>query len=363
MTKKRILYLMHVDWRWIKQRPHILAEGLQQSFEVLVAHRAYLDSFRYPQNKSAIRRAKLIPWLDRGGAFWHHSDAFLNRARVGLLIQQFQPDLIWVCFPSLLAYIPPQAKHIPVVYDCMDLDIGFYDNPNDQTYIQKIGDETLNRAALVVCSSMYLEQNVQQRYRLAKTLLVRNGIQQAWLKNQQNFTPAKKPFRLGYFGTIAPWFDWEMMLRVLEQLPELHLEMIGPNHTRTITHPRVKYTGVIAHAELPHTIQNMDGFVMPFVKSDLIQGVDPVKLYEYLSTGKEVFAVSYPEIDRFDSFVHLYTSEQHLITLLRQWQSGTLEVKNDPTRTTLFLEDNTWEQRIQVLSQRLWHVLGQDTLR
>jgi teichuronic acid biosynthesis glycosyltransferase TuaH len=352
-VKKRILYLMHVDWRWIKQRPHILAEGLCQSFEVLVAHRAYLDSFRYPNNESSIRRAKLIPWLDRGGAFWRDSDAFLNRTRVKFLIAQFKPDLIWVCFPSLLAYIPQEASHIPIVYDCMDLDIGFYDNPSDQAYIQKIGDTLFDRAALVVCSSLYLENNVRQRYNAANTLLLRNGIQQAWLENQPTTLMPTKPSRLCYFGTIAPWFDWDLIHKALEQLPELHLEMIGPNHTRTIVHPRVKYHGVIAHAELQQHIQNMDGFIMPFVLSDLIEGVDPVKLYEYLSTGKEVFTVSYPEIYRFGALTHLYTSEQHLIELLTAWQNGTLPQKNLPDQTQTFLLENTWQTRVEQLTRHL----------
>ena len=35
---KRILYFMHVDWNWIKQRPHFLAEGLSQHFKVDVWH-------------------------------------------------------------------------------------------------------------------------------------------------------------------------------------------------------------------------------------------------------------------------------------------------------------------------------------
>ena len=27
----KILYLMHVDWNWIKQRPHCIAEGLAKN--------------------------------------------------------------------------------------------------------------------------------------------------------------------------------------------------------------------------------------------------------------------------------------------------------------------------------------------
>ncbi|MFN3266974.1 MAG: hypothetical protein ACK41E_09055, partial [Deinococcales bacterium] len=245
--------------------------------------------------------------------------------------------------------------------DCMDLDVGFYDNPSDQRYIQNIAEALFRRAALVVCSSQYLETNVKARHSGAKTLVLRNGVQQAWLEHRaQALQNSTSPTRLGYFGTIAPWFDWDLMLRVLEQSPDLQLELIGPNHTRTVQHPRVKYHGVIAHTELQQRVQHLDGFVMPFVRSPLIEGVDPVKLYEYLSLGKEVFAVSYPEISRFAPFVHLYNSEQHLFDLLTAWQEGTLVPRN--TQPQAFLLENTWEARVRVLSEAIGQLI-QDTLR
>ena len=34
----KILYVMHVDWDWIKQRPHFLAEQLSLHFDVRVIY-------------------------------------------------------------------------------------------------------------------------------------------------------------------------------------------------------------------------------------------------------------------------------------------------------------------------------------
>jgi len=34
--KSKILYLMHVDWEWIKQRPQFIAEGLSKFYDVHV---------------------------------------------------------------------------------------------------------------------------------------------------------------------------------------------------------------------------------------------------------------------------------------------------------------------------------------
>ena len=35
---KKILYLMGIDWYWIKQRPQIIAEMLNKDYDVTVAY-------------------------------------------------------------------------------------------------------------------------------------------------------------------------------------------------------------------------------------------------------------------------------------------------------------------------------------
>ena len=39
MTK--ILYLIHVDWNWIKQRPHFIAEGYQNFMNLIIVYTRY----------------------------------------------------------------------------------------------------------------------------------------------------------------------------------------------------------------------------------------------------------------------------------------------------------------------------------
>ncbi len=36
MGKKRILYVMHLDWSWIKQRPQFIEEKLEHEFDMYV---------------------------------------------------------------------------------------------------------------------------------------------------------------------------------------------------------------------------------------------------------------------------------------------------------------------------------------
>lgn len=47
---------------------------------------------------------------------------------------------------------------------------------------------------------------------------------------------------------------------------------------------------------------------MPFIINDIIESVDPVKLYEYINFNKNILTSYYEEIDRFDPFVYFYNS-------------------------------------------------------
>ena len=44
---KTILYLMHIDWNWIKQRPQYIAEGLSKKYRVIVMYKHTYNNVGY----------------------------------------------------------------------------------------------------------------------------------------------------------------------------------------------------------------------------------------------------------------------------------------------------------------------------
>ena len=65
---RRFLYLMGIDWRWIKQRPHHLAEQLLRRHSLLAVFRPSPRRFRWPRNDSRVPRVPLVPTLVQGPA-------------------------------------------------------------------------------------------------------------------------------------------------------------------------------------------------------------------------------------------------------------------------------------------------------
>ena len=83
---------------------------------------------------------------------------------------------------------------------------------------------------------------------------------------------------------------------------------------------------------------------MPFKLNDIIEDVDPVKLYEYISMGKPVISVYYKEVDRFGSYIYFYKSLQDYNEILHEIFTENF-AKYDTFMQQEFLNANTWAER------------------
>src|SRR5215472_5155251 len=116
MTKRRrILYLMHVDWRWIKQRPQFLAEGLAEDHDVLVLHRFCSTGRRLlvgEESRLPVRPLLPVP-TGRKGLRWLTTP--LQRTWVRFVAQDFSPDTIWITHPTLIEALSSRFMTLPIV--------------------------------------------------------------------------------------------------------------------------------------------------------------------------------------------------------------------------------------------------------
>ena len=359
----KILYLMHVDWRWIKQRPQFLAEALMEHYEVLVMDRkCIVPGVQLTTNRNPVGRRSLLPTPWR----WQAARWFTvpsQRAWVSVAASRFKPDTIWLTHPALLEGIPGSCAGLPIVYDCMDDVLGFPASDRTIAFLARLERELVERAALILCSSSRLRDLLISRNAgvvRSKLVIVRNAISSSLLDRQSVLTARSQEnrVRIGYFGTIADWLDFDALLAGLNQNQQLEFHLVGPTLIRAIPrHDRLKVHRPVPHEDLAQLSERFDAFVMPFRLNGLTASVDPVKLYEYLAFGKEIITVQYAEIDQFAPFVHFYQNVLDFLKLLDRLTTNTLERKNLGPDRSAFLSQNTWEARcaqiLRVLPLRL----------
>jgi teichuronic acid biosynthesis glycosyltransferase TuaH len=102
--------------------------------------------------------------------------------------------------------------------------------------------------------------------------------------------------------------------------------------------------------------------IAPFRRTRLTEGVDPVKLYEYISWGLPIVALKYSEIERFSEFVEFYETAQELVRVVsRMCSEGFVRKYTEEQRAT-FVRGNTWDARGRQVRQELRDLLsGVDT--
>ena len=347
--KKKILYLMHVDWHWIKQRPHFLAEELSANFDVLVAYphnnrRSHLvrnktTLFRVPMRSLPFSRFKTISFINtciKSLYFWG-------------LILIYRPSVVWFTFPTLVPQIGLRLlKNNVIVYDCMDDAQEFKSSEVERQHILHKERVLLRCADLVLVTSENLRNKLLGRGAAANKLtLVRNAFGGAVYVETTTTFVSDKPkdvFQILFVGAIGDHLDFAPLLHCINSLEGVEFHFFGPVTIDVPAHERLKFYGAIEHSNLAARVQQFDCFIMPFMINELIQGVDPVKLYEYINFNKNIICPYYAEIDRFSEFVFFYRNKDEFVAVIKKLLKNN-ELKYNSKQRRLFLENNCWAVR------------------
>lgn len=351
----KILYFMHIDWHWIKQRPHFLAEELSSlpGTKVLVAYPRVLRRSGMVKNSTTTRLLPM-PMLPYSRFKWisvlneHARNIYLR-----CLLYFFRPDVVWLGFPTIVsANILKQYPLLRIVYDCMDDSPAFGKCEAERMKILRKENALLDRADLVLASSRNLFQKIVERgAHPDKVRLVRNAF------GGKLHTPGRADgltttFRFLYIGTVADYIDFDVILHCLGNLDGIEFHFIGPITTHCPRHERVVFHEPVEHERLPDFMQAYDCFMMPFRLTELIRGVDPVKLYEYINLNKNILCVYYPELDRFSDFVTFYHTQDDFIGQVKNLVKDNC-IKYTATRRLEFLRGNTWAARVTDMANYL----------
>ena len=149
---------------------------------------------------------------------------------------------------------------------------------------------------------------------------------------------------LTYCGTVSSWFDVDALARLRADVPDLPVVVVGPCEPAMrdrLLALDVELTGALPHAQMLPRMSSARTLIMPFVVTPLVEGVDPVKLYEYVASGRPVVSVWYEELAHFEGLVHFYRSVDELPRVLAQAQLHPPDLE----RARSFALTSTWTGR------------------
>lgn len=121
--------------------------------------------------------------------------------------------------------------------------------------------------------------------------------------------------RIGYTGWIKRQLDFPLLLQLSKRHPDWSFIFVGPqkdSHPEIIpwirnlrSLPNVHFLGGKSTQELCAYPQHFDVCMMPYVVNDYTNCIYPLKLHEYLATGRPVIGTKIRSLDEFSEVVAL----------------------------------------------------------
>ena len=299
------------------------------------------------------------PQLDRavlrlGAGRWRRK---LRKMGSGPLVAHVFHPLFW---PQLG---PVQADF--VVYHAYDM---HSKTPGWTAELDSFQCKLLQRSDLVIASSQQTAHELARSCAREVRFLPNGADYDAFAGAAESaIEPAKlAPIphpRIGYTGNINRKVDLPLILRLASEHPQWHFVLIGaPGNLDAATGvamrglerlDNVHLLGPMLPRELPAYVACMDVNIMSYRMAPELwtEWIYPLKLHEYLASGRPVVATNLPSLQEFANVVRLAHDEAEWDLRLRQAIDGAGAGSKQERQAVA--RQNTWDARVALLDRWL----------
>lgn len=204
--------------------------------------------------------------------------------------------LHWVYKPDQALRLPEDADFVYEVYDEYTMNFG---TGEVHEKVAAVEPEALRRAKHVFFTSRPL---LERKSGAASSYsLVGNGVaSEVFARFRVNRADSRKGRPVaGYLGNLSTFFDWDLMLQVCKQMPDVdfmfhgQVELAKDDVRRKVfaqieALPNALFSGRVDRTKGAAAINRYDVLLIPFVVNDAMHAVNPLKLWEYFATGLPV---------------------------------------------------------------------------
>lgn len=355
----KILYFAPIYYDDMKQRPQQVAQCLSKNHDVYYIEPT-VSSLRWLLKGGRTflgrkKRAGKRLWVIRlnGILTCHKSMEIFDLCGINNWTELFQLsrliaacDVVWVGYAGWYTLVR-HIKNKCIVFDKMDEEYLLASSVFQKMTLKR-GAQKLTELAdiLFVTSRLFYEQLKPKKEHV---YWIPNAVSSQFASVPVSYAPVADVKRFGYIGTIGEWFDTAVIEKLLELDPQYEIFLAGRNYLKPMADKRVHDLGVRKNSELAAVIQSFDICLYNFKQTSLLDTVNPVKIYEYLSLNKPVLAVKSKETSQLQQYLTLYSSVDELAAQIPKAKRPF----SSPAQHRRFLEENCWESRVRAMEQVL----------
>jgi glycosyltransferase involved in cell wall biosynthesis len=336
------------------RRPELNLATVQRGLEKIGQWRPGLKRKAPPANGAAggvhVVNPLMWPW------FQSAADRGLNRR---LLLRKLRPIVAQMPQPAVaVTTIPIVADlvgHLPVarwVYYCVD-DFSVWPGL-DQATMKRMEADLIERVDSIVAVSEVLRENLLAQGRESE--LLTHGVDLEFWRDvagslQSNVDGLDRPL-IVFWGVVDRRLDLAFIRRLSDELERGTIVFVGPADgpdPELATLPKVVCLPAMPLASLPRLAKEASVLIMPYGDLPVTRAMQPLKLKEYLATGKPVVVRDLPSTRPWADCLDLASSAAEFSAAVRR--RLTEGVGREQLAARAALESEGWSAKAEQFAQ------------
>lgn len=288
---------------------------------------------------------QMAPWIN-GVNYW----VIISVLRKQLLSLGFRNPILWTYAPYSDRLVGKLGEKF-VIYECVD-EFSASKGLIKGEVVQLLERRLIEKSDLVIVTAQTL---FDSKKLMAKNIfLIPNGAEVEHFRKAlskdtlvpEEIAQIKRPI-IGFLGSISYWIDIDLIQYIALSHNEWSIVMVGPvrtNVSKITSLPNVHLLGRKDYQELPGYLKAFDVCVNPYILDGVAEGCSPLKLYEYLSTGKPIVSVDMPESRKFEGLVRIAKSKELFVSEIDAALKEDGILVKDRIKEA---ERNSWDERFR----------------
>jgi len=307
-------------------------------------------------NITVTHALKLFPDSLAAGRCFNEGMARRHVRRVARGLGVSDP-ILWLN-PHSAVHMAGAMKERAVIYDITDdwaMAPSFSDR--DRELIIEQDRALCRRADLVIVCSEALETS--RRGRCKQLLLLPNGVDHERYAGIPDATGRGRWPRpvFGYTGTLhGDRFDVDLAAGVASAFPEGSVVLVGPDHLtgaekqKLAACSNIHINGPVPYPKIPEIMAHFDVCIVPHVESKFTNSLNPLKLWEYLASGKPVVSTNVAGFSDYPQFCRIASGADPFV---RECRAALQENGAQRAARREEARKHSWDQRVDALLDTL----------
>ena len=316
-----------------------------------------------PQRNVYVFSPVILPYYDSPAI--NRINHWLLMVYIKLLQQmlRFSSPILWSYLPNGCFLCGKLGEKL-TLYHCVD-DISQFPGVSDR--ITEMERKFLSSADITIVTSSSL-LDAKKRYS-PRIYLMTNVADYHHFSRSREDLPLPDDMKsiprpiAGFFGAMDDYkFDFSLVRYAAERLPDVSFVLIGPvgltdeGKGRTMLNlSNIYLLGKRDYSVLPSYLRLFDVCLIPFLVNNYTLSVFPMKLFEYLSSGKPVVATSLPSLEGYQDLVYISRSSDEFVENIREALVERLPDKSN--KRIALAKANSWEVRLEEISKVIENAL------